>query len=528
MSTPRKRFLGSAELPSLVVVVLVLSAVVASAIAAQAILAARQRQVISDTMLRQYAQLAALEFARRVRAQANESLQVALNRYAHPSADGRSHCQCAEIGPVEQWILVGPDGSIRPATGDMSAQLRDAVAKTVSEMGSGHGDGVRVAAVPDDPLRIIAIKPEPHLVDGPGYIGFVTPSAVLVQVFARANDEGPALPALLAGEWNGRPPVQLRVTDRRGNALFASTETSEGTPVVTTPVWPEGNLLLTVHAAMTSAFAAGLAPGPGGVATIPVVIGLVVVNGLLIVSAVWQIRRERELTLLRANFVAGVSHELRTPLAQIRMFSETLRLNRVRNDGERTRAVQIIEQESIRLSQLVDNVLQFHRGSLGASSGPGAPINLSTIVADVVESFAPVAASKRAVVKFERDGSAVTLLGDSASLRQVLLNLLDNAVKYGPPGQAIVVALQTSGRWAKLIVDDAGPGIPSADRIRIFNPFERGRDTRGAGGAGIGLAVVHEVVRAHGGRVSVDDAPSGGARVVIELPLAVESPAARM
>jgi signal transduction histidine kinase len=115
------------------------------------------------------------------------------------------------------------------------------------------------------------------------------------------------------------------------------------------------------------------------------------------------------------------------------------------------------------------------------------------------------------VVSFDRD-----------ALRQILLNLLDNAVKYGPAGQTITVSSEVVGDRARISVEDQGPGIPHVDRLRVWEPYVRlNRDVESAtGGSGIGLSVVRELVTLHGGRTRAEGGPSGGARVVIELPLA--------
>ncbi len=114
----------------------------------------------------------------------------------------------------------------------------------------------------------------------------------------------------------------------------------------------------------------------------------------------------------------------------------------------------------------------------------------------------------------------VAVRADRGALRQVLLNLLDNAVKFGPAGQVITVRVAADNGVAVLTVDDGGPGVPVADRQRIFTAFERGRETKGTGGAGIGLAVVKQIIDAHRGDVSVEDLPEGGARFRVVLPQA--------
>src|SRR5205807_639028 len=180
---------------------------------------------------------------------------------------------------------------------------------------------------------------------------------------------------------------------------------------------------------------------------LPMLLSLLALTAGLVVAALLQLRREYELSRLRADFVSGVSHELRTPLAQIRMFSETLLLGRVRSDDD--------------------------------------------------------------------------------ARRQMLRNLLDNAGKDGPSGQTVTLGLTVADGRARVSVDDEGPGVPAAERERIWDRFWRLERDRGSAvaGTGIGLSVVRELVALHGGRTWVEDAPAAqrgdraGSRFVIELPL---------
>jgi signal transduction histidine kinase len=265
-----------------------------------------------------------------------------------------------------------------------------------------------------------------------------------------------------------------------------------------------------------------------------VLLGILALTMGLVAVALLQLRREHELARLRADFVSGVSHELRTPLAQIRMFGETLRLGRVRSEGERQRSLEIIDQEARRLTHLVENVLHFSRAERQRTHLSREPTDLGRQVAEAVELFAPIAQSRRVTLVAELTDGVVAPV-DRDALRQVLLNLLDNAVKYGPPGQTVTVRLTRHGDRARVAVEDQGPGITPRERVRIWEPFYRlERDAGSAvAGSGIGLSVVRELVRQHGGRVWVESAPAGdgrgdgagGARFVLELP-GVEDPAA--
>jgi signal transduction histidine kinase len=257
-------------------------------------------------------------------------------------------------------------------------------------------------------------------------------------------------------------------------------------------------------------------------------VALLVLTAALVVVALVQLRRASELARLRAGFVSSISHELRTPLAQIRMFAETLRLGRVRTAEERRRSLQIIDQEARRLAHLVENVLQFARAERGAIHLALEPTDLAWHVRETLEAFAPLAGSRRVTVDPRLGDEVVLVDADRALLRQVLLNLLDNAVKYGPAGQTVTVGLRHDGYRALITVDDRGPGIAPRDRDRIWEPFRRlERDAHSSvAGSGIGLAVVSEIISLHGGRGWAEEAPGGGTRMVVELPKARRRPRA--
>jgi signal transduction histidine kinase len=226
-------------------------------------------------------------------------------------------------------------------------------------------------------------------------------------------------------------------------------------------------------------------------------------------------RRSRALAEARTRFVANVSHELRTPLAQISMFAETLHLGRERSDAERRQFARIMFAEARRLTALIENVLRFSRSEHGAVTLSCARHPLGEIVANAVRAFAPIAADADVAIDVDMEDVDATV--DPVALHQVVLNLLDNAVKHGGRGVRVRVALREHAGMATLTIDDSGPGIPRAQRDHVFRPFAQ-LAGRNVAGAGIGLAIVRDVVLAHGGRVWVEDAPHGGARVVITIP----------
>ena len=236
-----------------------------------------------------------------------------------------------------------------------------------------------------------------------------------------------------------------------------------------------------------------------------------------------QFRRQEELGRLRDDFVSGVSHELRTPLAQIRLLAELLRMGKVPTEERRERSLRIIDQEARRLSFLVDSILSFTRSQRGEM----VPVrtDVATEIEEIVLGFEPLAQAQgvRLTTRLER---GIVADVDRGAIRQVLLNLLDNAVRYGPPGQTVTITTSAAGDTWTLEVVDEGPGIPADERERIFAPYYRmQRDAGGAvGGTGIGLAVVRRLVEEHRGRVHVASSNGDGAvgaRFVVALPIDV-------
>lgn len=352
--------------------------------------------------------------------------------------------------------------------------------------------------------------------------GYEVAADALAPFIRTAIDREPLLPKSLGkgGVSNARLAVAVR--DPTGRVLYEEGPGLAGALRVRVPF---GDVYSGVLDGFTAAVEIDPAASPelviGGLpaSRLPMVLALLGVAAGLFLVAVLQLRRERALEAMRSEFVASVSHELRTPLTQIRMFAETLRLGRVRSEEERRQSLEIIDRESQRLSCLVDNLLQFSR-----SAHPLRPLELEALeaaplVAGIVESFRPVATGAGVRI-VSRVSSSGRIRVNADGWRQVLLNLLDNAVKYGPPGQEIEVTLDRVDGKVRLTVEDEGPGIPPAERERVFARFHRLERDRAStvAGTGIGLAVVRELVLLHGGRCGVEAGRRGGARVVVEIP----------
>jgi two-component system, OmpR family, sensor kinase len=227
------------------------------------------------------------------------------------------------------------------------------------------------------------------------------------------------------------------------------------------------------------------------------------------------------------RFLADASHELRTPLAAIRGYAELFRIGAADDPETLARAMSRIESEARRMGVLVEDLLLL--AQLDQAPEPQrVPVDLTELVDHAADDLRVTAPDR--VVSLDRRVDDATVLGDPAQLRQLLANLTRNAMIHTPPGTPIELSLDGDGpQQLSLVVSDHGPGLPTKDREQLFERFWRaeGGRTRGRGGAGLGLAIVHAIVTAHGGNVTAGDAPGGGARFVVTLPRAVPATASQ-
>jgi signal transduction histidine kinase len=253
---------------------------------------------------------------------------------------------------------------------------------------------------------------------------------------------------------------------------------------------------------------------------VPYLLGLLALSAALSLVAIRQLRREQELARVRSDFVSSVSHELRTPLAQIRLFLETLRLGRVQSPEQIEWSLANIDRETARLSSLVERILTFSRVAREELDLSFTPSDVGAEAREIIESFAPLASSRKTTIKLQAEANAFASI-DRDAYRQMLLNLLDNAVKYGNAGQTVHVAVKRADSFVRTSVTDQGPGVANGEREDIFRAFHRGREggRSGSGGGGIGLSIVRTLAEHHAGAVHVEDAPGGGAVFCIDIPI---------
>jgi two-component system, OmpR family, sensor kinase len=218
------------------------------------------------------------------------------------------------------------------------------------------------------------------------------------------------------------------------------------------------------------------------------------------------------------QFIGDASHELRTPLASIRGYAELFRMGAARDPEDVEKAMRRIEDEAARMGVLVEDLLTLARLDQVVDA-PHAEVDLAHLARDTVGDALATAPGR--AIEVRGDGPAL-VLGDAHQLRQVLANLVRNALVHTPEGSPIDVTVGRGDGEVRLEVRDHGPGLPTDDPDALFERFwraEGGRE-RGKSGAGLGLAIVAAIVGAHGGRVSAANADGGGAAFVVVLPAA--------
>ena len=228
--------------------------------------------------------------------------------------------------------------------------------------------------------------------------------------------------------------------------------------------------------------------------------------------------KERRLNALKADFVANVSHELKTPLSVVRMFGEMLLTNRVRNEEKRQEYLEIICRESERLSSLIENVLDFAALERGKKKFALREGDLVDVVTRAVETFRYRIEQEGTEVHVERPSDIPQVSMDEQAVLLAVINLLDNAVKYGG-GSPVTVSVAARKNEVAVSVRDRGPGIPKEDLKRVFERFYRTRRKELARGSGIGLALVKHIAEAHGGHAWAENAQDGGAIVGFTMAL---------
>ena len=324
---------------------------------------------------------------------------------------------------------------------------------------------------------------------------------------------------MMRGRWpNGMPAdslLTMTIFDDQRRVVFQAPKNGHSTDLYgTSPVGYVGGVWVQVSLRpdVTSFLVAGGIPQSHVPASLLLFAGAVV----LAIAGFASLRSEVRLVRSRERFLANVSHELRTPLQQILLFVQLIRLGRTRSETEKEKSLEIIERETNRLIALSNSVL-------AASSKPELHLESSAVdVAGVAQTaadfFTPLAEARKMRIELDVEQPAIAR-GDPGAIRQILINVLDNAAKYGPTGQTIKIGVRKEGPVVRLWVDDRGPGIPPAERNNVWKPFVRlgGTVDDSTGGAGLGLSIVRDLAAAMDADAELSDVPGGGTRFSLAL-----------
>jgi signal transduction histidine kinase len=241
-----------------------------------------------------------------------------------------------------------------------------------------------------------------------------------------------------------------------------------------------------------------------------------------------MIARTQASQISQRDFVANVSHELKTPLTSVQGFAQAILDGTADSESARQQAAQVIYNESGRMHRMVLDLLDLARLDAGTADITMSPVNISALLNAIQEKFLPQLQKAGVEMKVETAADLPSLSADGDRLAQVFTNLVDNALKFTSRGGVISFNVSVVNGGMQFSVSDTGEGIPAEAQAHIFDRFYQADSSRGGGathGAGLGLAIAHDIVRAHGGKISVRSRLGKGTTFDVILPLTQKSAA---
>jgi signal transduction histidine kinase len=316
----------------------------------------------------------------------------------------------------------------------------------------------------------------------------------------------------------------VSVIDSSGSALYESEATPDGRfdiehVITTAGALKGGRILMRPRDRSVERDARRFKLGALGLVGL---IDVMMVGGLLFVHA--NVRRQVDLARAKSDFVANVSHELKTPLSLIHLFAEMLESGHGPTEEKRLQYYQIINKESQRLSVLIDNMLDFARIEAGRKEYRFGPTALAPILNEVIKVYRSEIQQQGFALEAHIDETVPDVMADGGAIWQCVMNLMSNAVKYSRENKYVRIDFRRVDGQTQIAVEDHGIGVAYSEQARIFDKFYRAGDSlvHETKGSGLGLALVREIMRAHGGRVEVESAPGKGSTFTLVLPRAEE------
>jgi signal transduction histidine kinase len=311
--------------------------------------------------------------------------------------------------------------------------------------------------------------------------------------------------------------IQAFLTDEHGQALFSAT-ISPTAPEVTRS---SAELPWQFHVTAATTDPSSLFPKERRNYLILVLAAIILLVFLACYAMARGVLREAAAGRLQSDFVSAVSHEFRSPLTTLRQLTELLADGRIHDENRRRQYFIVLQQETSRLHQLVEDLLDFGRMDAGRRQYRLERLDFSELVRDGIEEFQSQATTNGHRIEIASDHNKLLVDADREAMRRVVRNLLENAVKYSPEATTVWVETGAEERAAILRVRDEGIGIPPEEKSRIFEKFVRGDAAKKAciPGTGIGLAMVKEIVRVHHGDVDLSSEVGRGSTFMVRLPL---------
>jgi signal transduction histidine kinase len=450
---------------------------------------------LAEEQFRAYAELASEKIASCLGREETESARSLRNQF--------QKLKSAEEEKLGEWTKMSRLKSlVIPELGQKVAEAGEAE--------SGQSQAIRFSKALDDRTHLVLAAAFPGQFGigspGRGFIGAEVSEDSLISGIVEALAEN-------------RPSfgAELRITDPRGGVLWGS-RGSNSRPLLMEyfkedfPPWK-------IEVLEKSSAAIGFFGGSFYFWAILLTLLVLLFGTAFVVRA---IVREVELLNAKSQFIAAVSHDLKSPLSSAKVLIERLEAGRVR-DAERIRQyISAVAASVDQLTRLVNNILDFSKIEEAKKTYQFEKSDLARLVREECATFVDLRGRDNIQVKVEVHDPIPIVDIDSASVRQALANLLDNAAKFSPERRGIDVEAESDGSSVRISVRDHGIGIASEERDKIFEKYYRGKNASAfsPGGAGLGLTLVNEVMRAHGGRVTVESETGTGSTFTLIFPLA--------
>ncbi len=486
----------------------------------QAIQATRAHYDIRDNVLREYAVLIANEYSRRMTQDIGykgyfEAISEIRDKYLENGHSSVDWTLTSESADIVEYIALFDGAALSILMGATEASKDDKIVEHALQESLIKLDKKSLNNRPFHAVHFLGASSQTFIFTllGEEIIGFVVDKTALKKRLANSFERAPLFPLSLANGKLTNEFIGLSVFLMDSSMLVRFGHDGQATPNATKVMTSEyGGIFegMMIDVSIDSSVTQVLIVGERPLLRLPyILIALVVAAGLLLV-AVKQMRSERVLMAMRNRFIAEASHELRTPLTQIRLFAETLILDRAKDDQAKDKALSIINREAQRLGHLVDNILSFSQKSKRRHLVL-VKERIEPIVVDAVDELELVASQLNCT--FNLEIQEVGCWVDRSALHQILINLLDNALKYGGKTQIITVRVRQRGDEVFIYVIDQGKGIAEEEKEKIWGDFYR-PESNSETGVGIGLSIVRELTSLMKGDCWLESMASGACFVL--------------